>query len=786
MKSQKISCLKCHKRGDTLVCNNWDCPIAVHESCMSFAARFDDTGSFYCPYCLYKKSLVECNQAKANALLANRALVSFMDMRTKNDAGHFKSLKRKEPDVPTNIKKRDDAKVDFNGLHQPMQVEGGHHDDSHLRDTVFGNQQQAGPRRGHCLSKGSAAKDDGNLTKYCHVSVKEVEKYKCGRLEEVQTQACLTKADSTIENHEKSSNKSDRMLCDDHFMKMKIKKKLENAGPPHEIGDCRIEDEEKLLVKLANSAVCSTREDTVFLAQKSRNLTNELEETTKTVEGCFNSGEEREQTQTEFQETPRCLAITNTLEITENLFMGTDCSFQDDCSVRTRVVENFDRPEETVEDLIGRTDKGERKVNDAVHSTRNDSQSLPQGGLGNSTINHLKIKQTMERYDDRLVEKVQTQKEPEETSVCCIKEDSSVVIKGKCDGINDSAYQDGYSVVRQMMVNSGNPNQYVGVGKYQRRRTDEGQTNFKSPIKPSYSTKKGNEPVKPEKSGSPIKENKETSKPVEQHYNGQVEKEQTQEESQEGCVCLTKEDIAAITEELEEVKDSVLEDKMVKNSENADQTAEIGKDCYGSAGGIKTQRKALQDVHRPSENNAEVKHELGNLTRKHLVTKKTFKGYHGAVAEIKQTPTNLRSSRDDDIKVMVEESDTENYTSSHCGRTEEGKTRNEKVPVSCEEFSSADESSNTNYLGHGNHAARKKKMKTNLKNNVHGNFSENSDNEVKEHELPTHGESRYKVESIKQIQRSTVLLAERRRKLPWTAQEEEMLKVRVSFNHSKF
>ncbi|XP_021776493.1 uncharacterized protein LOC110740312 isoform X2 [Chenopodium quinoa] len=635
LQSQKTSCLKCHRRGDLLVCSNWDCPVVVHESCMPSVARFDDSGGFYCPYCLYKQSLVECHQAKEKVLLANKALINFLDTRTRIDAGpteHFRSLKRKKPDAPSVFKKKDGATVQCKEVHQPMQLKGGHQDNCPFLETLSGNQQESRPTRYNCMRRGSPAKND-----------------------------------------EKSDSKS------------------------NDIGDCGIAD--KSQVKPSKSSVLPTREDVMLVTP---NSTNKHGETAKTVSGSFKKGVEREQRQTDPQETPRCLTNNNTLEVNEEPCKGNDSALQDGCYVKTQVLDTFDRSDETRE-VFSRTHEECRNTT-GVYPMRKERNSFPQRGFGESTIKYLEIEQTVERYHDRVVERIQTQEETKETSVCCMRDNDAIMINGKPDGMCDNAYKDDDPVLRQRMVNTGNDSQDVGVGKNLCQRTDEEQTILKSP-KPACYTKKDNDTVIHEKSGNSNKNIEETSKPVEQYNNGRVEKVQTHEESQ--------------------------------------------KDCYGSAGEI----KALQDATR--ENNAAVTHELGILASRRTETKDSLEKNHDIVVEMEQTQTKRRSNRNNDKKEMAVESDVQNCSSSHCGMTNDGNsrvnsknkspqiTRNGSLSVSAEEFGSADESSNNVYLERGSYTVPKRKMQKNLKNDIqHGKLSGISKNE---------GESRHKVESIKQI-----------------------------------
>ncbi|XP_010689348.2 uncharacterized protein LOC104903070 isoform X2 [Beta vulgaris subsp. vulgaris] len=336
-------------------------------------------------------------------------------------------------------------------------------------------------------------------------------------------------------------------------------------------------------------------------------------------------------------------------------------------------------------------------------------------------------------------------------------------------------------------------------------------------------TREDIESVKQDKMGNPIKENQRTSNPGEHYYNGKVGRGKAQEESREGYVCLTKENATGITEQLDEVKDSAILDdcfprgEMVENAENADQPAEVGTDCYEDADGMKNQGEALQDAVRPAkENIVGVRHYSGSLTRNpesardNPETKKTLEQYDDELVKIEQTHTELLSTKDDDKKEIAEESGIENHNSfrdgcfirseivkdrkdvdriafvgeDHFGMTDEGKTWVKSIKkephvngsASHEEFGSADdsESCNIDYLEHGLRAGQKRELKKVLKNDIqHNENSGYDENKIKEYQL---GKSRPKVESIKQIQRSTILPVERRRKLPWTVQEVTMLK----------
>ncbi|KAL3508932.1 hypothetical protein ACH5RR_028333 [Cinchona calisaya] len=85
--SEKDFCIKCDKGGKLLVCSDSRCPIAVHETCMGFPAKFDEMGKFYCPYCVYRQAVEESNQAREQALYRKKALSIFLDARMINGNG---------------------------------------------------------------------------------------------------------------------------------------------------------------------------------------------------------------------------------------------------------------------------------------------------------------------------------------------------------------------------------------------------------------------------------------------------------------------------------------------------------------------------------------------------------------------------------------------------------------------------------------------------------------------------------------------------------------------------
>ena len=75
-------CIRCDEGGEVLVCSDRVCGLAVHEKCMNCSAAFDDKGSFFCPYCWYRHTLLKSNEARKRAMSSKRALSTFLDTKT--------------------------------------------------------------------------------------------------------------------------------------------------------------------------------------------------------------------------------------------------------------------------------------------------------------------------------------------------------------------------------------------------------------------------------------------------------------------------------------------------------------------------------------------------------------------------------------------------------------------------------------------------------------------------------------------------------------------------------
>ncbi|XP_023741717.1 uncharacterized protein LOC111889798 [Lactuca sativa] len=76
--TEKELCVLCERGGKLLVCNDNGCPISVHEDCMGCSPRFNETGNFCCPYCVYRRLTTETCQLRDKAMLAKKALSSFL------------------------------------------------------------------------------------------------------------------------------------------------------------------------------------------------------------------------------------------------------------------------------------------------------------------------------------------------------------------------------------------------------------------------------------------------------------------------------------------------------------------------------------------------------------------------------------------------------------------------------------------------------------------------------------------------------------------------------------
>lgn len=91
-------CVKCNKGGQLLACSSSSCTLLVHESCLSFPAKFDDKGKFYCPFCACSLAISKYREAKKRATLTKKKLVAFISMSVchQHQKEHVERFQRKE------------------------------------------------------------------------------------------------------------------------------------------------------------------------------------------------------------------------------------------------------------------------------------------------------------------------------------------------------------------------------------------------------------------------------------------------------------------------------------------------------------------------------------------------------------------------------------------------------------------------------------------------------------------------------------------------------------------
>lgn len=56
-----------------LLCHGEECPIAIHQSCISDEPDFDEFGNFYCPYCWYKRVLVRSLKLQKKLMVIDKS-----------------------------------------------------------------------------------------------------------------------------------------------------------------------------------------------------------------------------------------------------------------------------------------------------------------------------------------------------------------------------------------------------------------------------------------------------------------------------------------------------------------------------------------------------------------------------------------------------------------------------------------------------------------------------------------------------------------------------------------
>ncbi|XP_057431896.1 uncharacterized protein LOC130724635 isoform X3 [Lotus japonicus] len=105
-------CIGCDQsEGTLLVCSEKGCPIAIHASCIGSEPKFDASGSFYCPYCWYKRAVNDCRQLRQKAMMAKEALTSFLDSKpqlVRQDDGEEHVAEPGVPPVPAQDMSREE------------------------------------------------------------------------------------------------------------------------------------------------------------------------------------------------------------------------------------------------------------------------------------------------------------------------------------------------------------------------------------------------------------------------------------------------------------------------------------------------------------------------------------------------------------------------------------------------------------------------------------------------------------------------------------------------------
>ncbi|KAK4342196.1 hypothetical protein RND71_038012 [Anisodus tanguticus] len=115
--SEKEICIKCDKGGEVLACADSCCPIAVHVRCMGCPARFDDSGKFYCPYCLYRRSIAKFHQAKEHVLTKKQALHTFIDKEMIDNVREVPSIcERADEPLPEKMSDVPESNCDQQGV----------------------------------------------------------------------------------------------------------------------------------------------------------------------------------------------------------------------------------------------------------------------------------------------------------------------------------------------------------------------------------------------------------------------------------------------------------------------------------------------------------------------------------------------------------------------------------------------------------------------------------------------------------------------------------------------
>ncbi|KAL5572999.1 hypothetical protein UlMin_022596 [Ulmus minor] len=143
-------CMKCSEVSQLLVCSIDNCPLVVHEKCLSSSAIFDDKGNFYCPFCSYSLAITEYLEAKKESSLVKKKLEAFIhgsDYKQKestdrsNKGRHRLTVGNEEEDLigknheNVHLGEREDNK----GNHNEINVHGVNYPQCHK--VIVDNQQ---------------------------------------------------------------------------------------------------------------------------------------------------------------------------------------------------------------------------------------------------------------------------------------------------------------------------------------------------------------------------------------------------------------------------------------------------------------------------------------------------------------------------------------------------------------------------------------------------------------------------------------------------------------------
>ncbi|XP_071737542.1 uncharacterized protein [Rutidosis leptorrhynchoides] len=133
--SEIYLCMKCNKDGQLLVCSSDTCPIRVHERCVGSAAKFDENGNYFCPFCAYSHAISKYLEVKKKASLARKNVQAFLSSGIKD-----------KPEVYS----EKEACLDNNELSPTRDV-----GPSPKKDKVSSNEDTMMRSKDHCVPAGS-------------------------------------------------------------------------------------------------------------------------------------------------------------------------------------------------------------------------------------------------------------------------------------------------------------------------------------------------------------------------------------------------------------------------------------------------------------------------------------------------------------------------------------------------------------------------------------------------------------------------------------------------------